>query len=47
MKKKDLKTLKLNKESVSNLEAEKVKGGADHTCHCPSFSICPPGVHCF
>ena len=51
MKTKNIKILKLNKEMVSNFETEKTKGGhdpdPDHTCLCPSFSICPPGVYCY
>lgn len=41
MKKKNLKSLKLNKRSISNLESNKVNGGTILTAFCWSLVLCP------
>ncbi|WP_379981532.1 hypothetical protein [Dokdonia ponticola] len=47
--KKSLKSLTLNKEVISNLELNKIKGG--HSVCCPTdgpLNSCPPpGVYCY
>lgn len=47
--KKSLKELTLNKETISNLELNKIEGG--HSGCCPTYgalnSCPPPGVYCY
>ena len=47
--KKSLKTLKLDKEVISNLNLNKIKGGATHCCPTfDAFNTCPPkGAQCY
>ncbi|WP_299679495.1 hypothetical protein [uncultured Dokdonia sp.] len=47
--KNSLKGLTLNKEVISNLELDKIKGGGTHCCTTQdAFNSCPPpGRECF
>ncbi|WP_219006499.1 hypothetical protein [Aquimarina litoralis] len=49
--KKSLKKLELKKQTISDLNLSKVKGGLDPTHCCPTldaFNSCPPpGRYCF
>lgn len=49
MKKSKIKNLAFTKKTISDFNSLKAIGGVDpdHTCRCPSHSICPPGIYCY